>query len=253
MAKLVNKSAFFKQYGDSIVFDNISSFQNIFESLDITVEKRTHDHSLEELWTLMKFVENLLQNSPINLPCRLVKSSQPDILVEYSGSTKFGIEITESTDGLFIAALRLAAERGKGEWPVDSCFKYGIKPKSLEKTLQSPNEEFWGDPWLGEEGIRNTSQFLTDTIEKKLQHLNTHEYQGLGDVRLLIYFTAPSCIHTSDEQIIKAFPNIINAIFKKTQYSRSFSKFYLLWSRNMGVQACSHPYLVLTADSITNI
>ena len=246
MTQADNKIGFFKQYGDVLEIASKDEFYRIFASLDITVKQRTHDSSQEELWELMKFLEIYMHHFSGIMPFRLRKSEQPDIIVEHNGKIDYGIELTESTHPMFIAARRLADIIGKGEWPVDSCFKYGREIKKLENTLQHPHKDFWGDPWIGDEGIRNTSLFLKDSIHKKLVHYNSKHYQGIENIELLVYFTGPSGIHTSDKQIIKAFPNLITGIISKVDYKRIFSKFHLLMSRTMDIDDKEHPYLALT-------
>jgi hypothetical protein len=245
MKQKINKTNFFKQYGNSIEIKNFNDLRSIINSIDITVEERTHDTSKEELWILMRALDVYFEQISQFLPVKFIKSQQPDILVERNGIIEYGYEITESTNANYLAAIKLAERRNQGEWPVDSCFKYGKRPHNLEQTLQHPDKELWGEPWEGEEGINNTILFLKDSINKKLNHLNRHKYQNLEDVRLLTYFTGPSCIHTKDDQIKKAFPKLIDKILSETNYERKFSHFYLLWSRTKRCEDTTSPYIVL--------
>jgi hypothetical protein len=240
---------FFGHYGNSIEFTNVDEFQKIYSSLDITVEKRTHDSSREEQWIIMTFLGIHLPSITGHLPLKLIKSQQPDFLLEKNGIETFGIEITESTHPMYLAATALAHNREKGEWPVDSYFKYGntVSYENLPSTLQNPEKDLHGEPWIGDEGIRNTASFLKESVKKKIRHLNENPYQGLTEVQLLVYFTAPSSLHTSNEQITEAYPQIISEAIKEAGCPKGFSKYHLLWSKTMKATELGNPFAVLTA------
>lgn len=127
---------------NSIEFASVKEFQQIYSSLDITVEKRTHDSSREEQWILMTFLDIYLPNITQIFPLGLTKSQQPDFLVEERDAKPFGIEITDCTHPMCLAARILAGKRGKGESPVDCYFKYGntITCENLSSTLQDPKK-----------------------------------------------------------------------------------------------------------------
>lgn len=238
----------FDKYGDNLTIENRNNFDSLNKELGGYVENRTHDSSLEERWVLFRYLEYHILNGFFEYPVALSNSEQPDLLISYGANNSFGLEITESTNPLFLAARSLAEKRGKGEWPIDSCFKVGNKVtyKELASTLQSPDEPLRGMPWYGTEGLLNTRTFLKRTIAKKLKHYSSNSYQGLEQVDLLVYFTAPSSMHTSDKQIAGNYASIVDECLSETKPAKVFNNIHLLWSRTMGLGDNGHPYMVLT-------
>ena len=246
-SEIMNK-LFFQKYGNKLLIENAEHFHTLNSEIGGYVENRTHDSSKEEKWVLFRYLEFHILNGYLHFPIALCNSEQPDLLIQNAENETCGLEITESTHPLFIAARSLAEKRGKGEWPIDSCYKIGqkVSSKKLLSTLQEPNKPLRGMGWYGSEGIENTRVLLKRSIAKKLKHYSENEYQNLKHVDLLVYFTGPSGIHTSDEQIMKNYENIIEECIKETKPGKIFNNIHLLWSRTKDLGDESHPYLVLT-------
>lgn len=155
---------------------------NPFESND-KVDKETLDCSIYAL-ILMEY----FQISSINI----TKTESPDFKFKYNDIT-IGVEHTKGTDPFYKAALNGLSKEPEGTVIVMSKFKpsNGLGARTWKNGYVRPGEDLSGEPWYGDEQEDYWAEYISKAISKKMELLNSGNYQVFDKNVLLIEDETP--------------------------------------------------------------
>jgi len=135
--------------------------------------------------------------------------------------------LTASTNEEYRAAWSMAQKRGNGEYPINTYFGHEkqVGKKNLVKTFQQPGEPLRGMPVYGNYGEQQCYDGVLKAVEKKLEHLSKHEYQGIENLELIIYENGPYSIYARIKDLRELF---IGKTDFMERFERRFTKVHYL-------------------------
>ena len=222
-------SAFFKQYGNEIEFQDESDLNRKLSNLDSSVpgrtQGRTSDH--RERNSLIIYLTELSQKNLLKYPLRIVKRESPDFFVVCSDGTTTSLEETEAGTEDYQRAMTKLEKCPQGTILETDLFKLEKAPLpkgDYKKALRRPEEKLIGNGWEGDSMEREWCELILDAINKKTKSLNQPNFKSANRYELLIYDNS----HVSGLNITKALPLLKKAVIINHNLKSSEKKWHFV-------------------------